>query len=72
VDEPKPATVVGTHSSLGVVYTETLQVPVSNSSLRIDFPDYTPTQTGEIIWEATVEDDDPDDDTATATTDVVN
>jgi hypothetical protein len=65
-----PATVVGEQGG-GEVYRETLDVFVSGGgSQQFQFPDYFPTATGEILWTATIADDDPDIDAATAVTDV--
>ena len=68
----RPATVVGMQNG-SQVYNVTLEVsdPVGNGRSKFDFPPYTPTASGDITWTATIADDDPDDDTATATTRVI-
>jgi hypothetical protein len=70
--ETRAATVIGVQGALEV-YRETLPVsdPAGNGRTKFDFPSFTPDATGDIVWTATVADDDPDDDTATATTTVV-
>jgi hypothetical protein len=57
-----------------VVYTETLQVSASPGlgNVLFEFPGYTPSDTGDITWTATIADDDPDGDTAVETTRVRN
>jgi hypothetical protein len=72
-DEARPATVVGEQNG-AVVYTETLQVSASPGlgNVLFEFPGYTPSDTGDITWTATIADDDPDDDTAVETTRVRN
>lgn len=68
-----PATVVGTQNTL-LVYEQTLPVadrPGNEGVAKFTFPSYTPTQIGDIVWTATLEDDDPDLDTATAVTRVI-
>jgi hypothetical protein len=42
--------------------------PVGDGRTRFDFPPYTPTAAGDILWTVTIDDDDADDDTAMATT----
>jgi PKD repeat protein len=71
VDEPRPATVVGTQNG-DEVYNVTIQVSSTpgRGGSQFSFPDYTPTETGDITWVATIADDDPDIDEATATTTV--
>jgi hypothetical protein len=44
---------------------------VGNGRTRFTFPAYTPTAPGDIVWTATIADDDPDVDEAMATTRVV-
>jgi hypothetical protein len=44
--------------------------PSGNGQTRWDFPSFTPTAIGVIDWTVIVNDGDPDDDTATATTTV--
>jgi hypothetical protein len=65
------ATIVGEQNG-GVVYSATLTVndPAGNGRTKFDFPEYIPDAAGEIVWTATIADGDPDDDTATATTNV--
>jgi len=55
------------------VYRETMDVsdPAGNGRTKFDFPSFTPDAAGDINWTATIADDDPDDDVATATTTVV-
>ncbi|MDH3967696.1 MAG: Ig-like domain-containing protein, partial [Rhodospirillales bacterium] len=68
----RPATVVGVQNG-AQVYSETLQVSdaVGDGRSKFDFPTYTPTEPGDILWTATIADDDPDIDEATATTAVI-
>ena len=68
----RPATVVGMQNGVEV-YSMTLDVsdPVGNGRTTFNFPDYAPSRAGDIIWTATIADDDPDIDTASATTTVV-
>lgn len=69
INGARPATVVGVQND-AEVYRTTL--PVSSRPGRgnalFTFPTYTPTATGSIQWVATIDDDDPDADVATATT----
>lgn len=54
------------------VYTATQTVTVAaGATAKVVFPTYTPTLPGVVTWTATVADQDPDQDTATATTKVV-
>ncbi|HEU4384924.1 MAG TPA: choice-of-anchor D domain-containing protein [Anaeromyxobacteraceae bacterium] len=54
------------------VYSATQSVTVAaGATAKVVFPTYTPTLPGTITWTATVADQDPDQDTATATTRVV-
>ncbi len=71
VDLPRPTTVIGMQSGVEV-YNETMMVsaPLGGSRIWHDFLSYTPTATGNIMWTATIADDDPDSDVATATTTV--
>lgn len=72
------ATITGEQNGI-VVYSETLTVTdaVGNGRTRYDdgstppIPPYTPTASGDILWTATIADDAPDIDEATATTRVV-
>jgi VCBS repeat-containing protein len=66
------ATVIGVQNSVEV-YNEILDVsdPVGNGRSTFIFPSLTPSAPGDIVWTATIADNDPDDDTATATTTVV-
>ena len=50
--------------------TQTVSDPVGNGRTKFDFPAFTPTAAGDIVWTVTIADGDPDDDTATATTTV--
>lgn len=70
--ETRVATVTGVQGSVEV-YRQTLDVsdPAGNGRTKFDFPSFTPEAGGDIIWTATIADDDPDDDVATATTNVV-
>jgi PKD repeat protein len=70
-DVTGPATVTGMQNGVEV-YNETMEVsdPPGNGRTAFDFPTYTPTDTGDIMWTATIADDNPDDDTATAVTTV--
>ena len=69
VDGQAPATVVGTQNGIDV-YNETLTVSdaVGDGRTKFEFPSYTPTSAGDIMWTATIADGDPDNDVATATT----
>jgi PKD repeat protein len=73
VDSPRPATVVGVQNGVEV-YNETMMVsaPIQDDDERgvFKFPNYMPTGSGAIIWTATIADDDPDVDEATARTEV--
>ena len=73
VEGDAPATVIGVQNGVEV-YNETLTVsdPVGNGRTKFDFPDFVPTAAGDIVWTATIADGDPDDDTAIATTTVVD
>ena len=66
---PRPATVVGTQNGLEI-YRETMDVraDLGVDFAVFDFPSYIPTARGDIHWTATIDDDDPDLDEATATT----
>ncbi len=66
-----PATVVGVLNG-ATVYNRSLQVssaPGVTTTFR--FPDFTPAQTGTVNWTATIADQDPDVDSASATTVVI-
>lgn len=65
----RSAVVVGVQNGVEV-YRQSLDVssPAGAQHTNYDFPSYTPTGEGEIIWTATLDDDDPDEDTATETT----
>jgi len=70
------ATVIGVQLQDGgavEVYRETMDVsdPAGNGRTKFDFPSFTPDAAGDVNWTATIADDDPDDDVATATTTVV-
>ena len=71
-DEPRPATITGDQNGTEV-YNHTMDVSdaVGRGSTNYSFPTYTPAATGEILWEAWIADDDPDDDRAVAVTNVV-
>lgn len=66
-----PAKVVGTQNGQ-VVFTESQVVSdhIDNRQSTFRFGPYTPTATGDIQWTVTIDDGNPDDDTATATTSV--
>jgi len=70
--QTRPATVTGVRNGVQI-YSETLQVSdaVGNGRSRFDFAPYTPAELGDITWTATIADDDPDIDAATAVTIVV-
>jgi PKD repeat protein len=72
VDEPRLATVVGMLGAVEV-YRESLDVfdDVGDGSSRFAFPEYVPDMSGDIMWQATIEDDDIDEDMATALTTVI-
>lgn len=63
------ATVVGQQNG-AEVYRESVEVSdgVGNGRTRFSFPAYLPEAAGDIVWTATIDDDDPDDDVATAST----
>lgn len=65
------ATITGSQNEIEV-YSETQPVSdgVGNGRTTVDFMSYTPTVSGEIVWTATIADDDPDIDEATASTNV--
>ena len=69
--QTREATVTGMQNGLKV-YEETQNVSddLGNGRSTFKFGPYTPTATGDILWSATIADDDPDDDTATAVTTV--
>jgi VCBS repeat-containing protein len=69
--QTRPATVIGVQNGVQV-YNHTMQVSdaVGDGRSRFAFPSYTPTAGGDIIWTATIADDDPDVDVATAETEV--
>ena len=69
VEGDAPATITGVQNGVEV-YNETLTVTdaVGNGRTKFDFPDYIPTDAGDIVWTAIIADDDPDDDVAEATT----
>jgi hypothetical protein len=68
-DEMRRATVVGMQGGTAV-YSESLMVHdlVDGEPTPYKFPSYDPTASGEILWTATIADDDPDVDEAAATT----
>jgi hypothetical protein len=72
LDEPRSATVVGVQNS-SEFYNQTLQVSDApgKGPTTFAFPSYVAVATGDIIWTVTLDDDDPDDDTALAVTKVV-
>lgn len=69
VDEPRPATVDGVQNGVQI-YSETMMVsaPLGGEERRFDFRPYIPTQSGNIVWLATIDDDNADVDEATRTT----
>jgi hypothetical protein len=71
-DQPRPATVVGMQGGIEI-YNETLAVsdPVGDGRSIFKFPSYTPEMAADILWTAVINDDDPDDDSATRTTRVL-
>ena len=66
-----PATLTGVQNG-EVVHTQTLDVTdaVGNGSTRYTLDPFTPDAVGEILWTMVINDGDPDDDVATATTTV--
>jgi len=72
-DGARPAMVVGAQDDGMEVYHETLDVadPPGDGATKVKFPPYTAAATGNITWTATIVDDDPDLDEATAMTRVV-
>jgi hypothetical protein len=73
VDGTAPARIVGVQDEM-VVYDQTLEVTArpGKRAVKYWFPVYTPTATGIVTWTATISDGDPDVDTATAITKVLN
>ena len=71
VDEPRMATVIGTQNGVEV-YNQTQMVSdaVGDGSSRVFFTPFVPDDSGDIRWVATIDDDDPDVDMATAVTSV--
>lgn len=69
VDENASATVTGKQGG-AIVYSETMDVfdGVGVGLTVFDFPEYTPTAAGEILWTATIDDGDPDEDVKTTST----
>jgi VCBS repeat-containing protein len=69
--QTRPATVIGVRGSVEL-YNRTVAVSdaVGDGRTRFDFPAYTPTAPGDIVWTATIADDDPDVDVASAVTTV--
>ncbi|HAK60264.1 MAG TPA: hypothetical protein DCO77_07750 [Nitrospiraceae bacterium] len=72
IDEPRPATVTGVQNGIEV-YNVSMDVSdaVGDGRTTYELPSYTPTAAGDIMWTATIADDDPDVDEATAVTRVV-
>jgi hypothetical protein len=70
--QTRPANVIGMQGDFEV-YNETMDVtdPVGNGRSSFIFPSYTPVAGGNIVWTATIADNDPDVDQATAITRVV-
>ena len=68
-EDMKPATLIGVQNGKEV-YNETRTVfdLSGNGRSRFAFPPFTPTEAGAIDWTVSIADDDPDQDTATATT----
>lgn len=73
VDSAADAMVIGSQNG-SEVYSETLGYLTGPSSTlqTLNFPDYTPTISGEISWTASLLDEDPDIDEASATTNVAS
>jgi len=73
VEGDAKATVVGTQNDIEV-YKESRMVTdnAGKGKTAHKFPTYQPKMVGDIEWTATIEDGDPDDDVATATTRVMN
>ena len=72
VDEPRLAMVVGMQNG-AVVYEQSLSVSDKGGNRggkKYKFPTFLPTEAGEILWMATILDDDPDIDEALAVTQV--
>lgn len=70
-EDMRPATLIGMQNGVEV-YNQTRMVfdIAGNRRSRFEFPPFTPTVAGTINWTVEIFDDDPDDDTATATTTV--
>jgi hypothetical protein len=73
IDGPRPATVTGVDEAGNVIYTYTMMVDdmLVDEPTLFRFPEYRPMMPGMILWTASIADDDPDIDGATATTMVV-
>jgi hypothetical protein len=69
--QTRPATVIGMQDGVEV-YNRTMDVSdaVGDGRSRFQFPAFAPSAAGTIMWTARIADDDPDDDVATAQTDV--
>lgn len=66
-----PATIIGIQNGIEVyIQTQTVSDGIGNGRTTVDFLSYTPDISGEIVWTATIADEDPDDDVAIATTNV--
>jgi len=64
---PRTATLTGTGA--GVNYNQSLSISAApGRTVTVSFPNVTPTTTGTIDWNVEIFDDNPDDDTASATT----
>ena len=73
VNEPRLAVIVGMQNGI-LVYEQSLTVsdkPGNNGGKKYKFPSFLPTEAGEVLWMAVIEDDDPDLDEALAVTQVV-
>jgi len=65
-----PATLVGIQNNLEI-YRRTIDVPApARKTSTVAFPTYVPTAAGKIRWTVTIQDANPDHNTAKATTDV--
>jgi hypothetical protein len=66
-----PATLIGVQNGLQVyTYTRAVWDESGNGRSKFAFPTYMPIEAGTVNWTVVILDDDPDDDTATATTNV--
>jgi hypothetical protein len=70
--DSRPATLIGVQNGVVVYppFTSMVFDLPGNGASRFAFPSFTPTVAGTINWTVTIDDDDPDQDIATANTNV--